>query len=105
MPFAPLAKLIPLQPALPQRQVLIGGWSELTRTNLKHCVLEVPSWECQRFVAIPVALLVEDSQLSRYTIKQRPPRCEAVKPSRFSHSSPPFTPMPAMSDAVSELRQ
>ena len=25
-------------------------------------MLEVPSWECQRFVAIPVVLLAEDSQ-------------------------------------------
>jgi hypothetical protein len=46
-------------------QVLTGG-SELIRTNLEHCVLEVPSWECQRFVVIPALLLVEDSHLSAY---------------------------------------
>jgi len=50
-------------------------------------VLEVPSWECQRLVAIPAVLLVEDSQLSRYIIQAA---CEAVKPSRFTVIHPLF---------------
>jgi len=59
-----LADKIYTPPAL--SQVIIGSWSELIRTNSEHCVLKLPSWECQRFVVIPAVLLVEDSQLSRY---------------------------------------